>query len=84
MCPEMQNKRVITPSRLPLVEWNQEQGVSSIRECTVLMIVGRSVHNQRIERLYSGCVCLFYNLFYFLEDIGMLNCDNPLICMHFT
>ena len=35
-------------------------------------ITGRSVHNQRIERfwrdLFSGCISLFYNLFYMLED----------------
>ncbi len=39
-------------------------------------ITGRSVHNQRIERLwrdvFMGCVSLFYSLFYALEDNGML------------
>ena len=54
------------------------------------VIVGRSVHNQQIERLwrdlYSGCACLFYNFFYFLEDAGMLNCDSALdiYALHFV
>ncbi len=41
------------------------------------IIVGRSVHNQRIERwwryLFQGCILVFYNLFYELERIGLLD-----------
>ena len=45
-------------------------------------IVGRSVHNQRIERfwrdLFTGCVSLFYHVFYYLEDLQVLSHTNNL------
>ena len=54
------------------------------------MLVGSSVHNQRIERLWRDlhrCVTvLYYQLFYYLENAGMLNPLNEchLFALHFV
>ena len=53
-------------------------------------IMGRSVHNQRIERfwrnLFEGCVSFFYLLFYSLEEANLLNPDDvvDLCALHFV
>ena len=53
------------------------------------VIAGQSVHNQRIERwwrdLFTGCTGFFYHLFYYMEDIGVLNPDISihLWCLHY-
>ena len=54
------------------------------------VIVGSSVHNIRIERLWRDtfrCVLsLFYRLFYYLEDCEKLNpmSEVDLYCLHFV
>ena len=53
------------------------------------VIVGRSVHNQRIERwwrdLFQGCILVFYNLFYLLKHLCLLDLidEVQLFCLHY-
>lgn len=53
-------------------------------------IEGTSVHNQRTETLwrdvFSHVLQLYYSLFYFLEDNGLLDCelDSDLYALHFV
>lgn len=53
-----------------------------------IVVIGRSTHNQRIERLwrdvYGDCLSLFYQIFQYLEMHNMLDADNEthIWCLH--
>ena len=54
------------------------------------MIVGRSVHNQRIEHLwrdlFQGVSCTYYYLFNHLEDSGLLDIldEKDIFSLHYV
>lgn len=72
----------------PPLKARSDQGMENIEVARFMlqngraMITGTSTHNQRIERLwrdvYQGVLGYFYDLFYFMEDEGLLDPLNKL------
>lgn len=73
------------PSRIRVDDGGENNSICGIMELLRgvehhAAIRGASVHNQRIERfwrdMWHGVTVVFYNLFYFLENANVLDCDN--------
>ena len=90
----------VTENGLPFCVWGDRGGENTgvyrfmlqhpLRVGKAGFIAGKSVHNQRIERLWRDvfqlCTVLYYRLFYYIEDVGLLNVndDYHLYCLHYV
>ncbi|XP_033099824.1 uncharacterized protein LOC117103393 [Anneissia japonica] len=80
VCADMGGENVIVAN---IMMQHPQRGVGTF-------ITGRSVHNQRIERfwrdVHTGCTSTFYNLFYKMEDLGLLNtdCEKDMFALQYT
>ena len=85
------------PSRVRTDKWGENRGIALFMlnhpewgPGRGSVIAGRSVHNQRQERLWRdvnyGCTHVFYSLFCYMEEQGILDPTNELhiFCLHYV